>query len=110
MSSSLLTELQRRREAVTLPIVVQASRLPQGEEQAGRLHHNNGFVKVIFSACQSLSCAWSEQTDLQQKRTKTTKFESRPIRRLGAKLVWLGFSHAGSMDRNPITRDEHAPR
>jgi hypothetical protein len=39
----------RRCAEITLPIVVQASRLPNRAEQARRLHHNNDLVKVILS-------------------------------------------------------------
>ena len=33
----------------TSPFVVQASRLPEREMQAGRLHHNHEVAKVIFA-------------------------------------------------------------
>ena len=44
-----MVSVLRRREETTLPIVVQASRLPDRKEQARRLHHKQGTVKHILS-------------------------------------------------------------
>jgi aminopeptidase N len=47
----------RRCAAIALPIMVQASRLPTREQQAGRLHHNHDFAKVILARALSLIAA-----------------------------------------------------
>ena len=42
------------RAEITLPIVVQASRLPARGIQAGRLHHNHEVAKLVLARCLSV--------------------------------------------------------